>query len=247
MSTWRFLDVAFPGRICPWWLWDQLIKVPKAELQQWDVFRGHFLSHLEPYLGRKLMTFTMLRHPVERTISHYYHVRRSPDHPSHSTAVQMSLAEFCVDSSTRQMVENYQSNYLAKSPACPESVVRDLTPSDLARFLMQEKMQYPDEIKSNSVLFERAKQRLASFTAVGFSEDFADSIALIGRCLNSEQPAPSQRENVAPERPALEELDRRTLNTIRDVTTVDERLYAFAREPWKGRSEQPVRLTRIED
>ena len=78
-------------------------------------FRGHFLTHLEPYLGRKLATFTMLRDPVERTISHYYHVRRDPDHPSHEDTSRMSLREFCVDPLTRHMVENFQAGYLAKS------------------------------------------------------------------------------------------------------------------------------------
>jgi hypothetical protein len=60
MSVWRFLEQVFPSdKICPWWLWDQLITIPRAELERWDIFRGHFLSHLQPYLDRRLATFTL--------------------------------------------------------------------------------------------------------------------------------------------------------------------------------------------
>jgi len=47
MSVWHFLDQVFPSeKICPWWLWDQLVTATTAELEGWDVFRGHFLAHL---------------------------------------------------------------------------------------------------------------------------------------------------------------------------------------------------------
>ena len=145
MSVWRCLEDIFPAdKLCPWWLWDQLIGVTGHELNQWDLFRGHFLAHLEPYLGRQLATFTILRDPVERTISHYYHVRRAMDHPSYSYAQQLSLAEFCVHPMTRHMVENYQAGYLTVLPRNPTAVARTLSSECLARFELQERMQYPD-------------------------------------------------------------------------------------------------------
>ncbi len=115
VSTWRFLEHAYPAsQICPYWLWDQLIRVSPNELRNWDIFRGHFLSHLELYTGRQFKTFTLLRDPVQRTISHYYHVRRSPEHPFYAHAVRLTIKEFCMHPSTRHMVVNYQCGYLAK-------------------------------------------------------------------------------------------------------------------------------------
>jgi hypothetical protein len=43
VSVWRFLEQTFPShRICPWWLWEQLINVPQGERDQWNLFRGAF-------------------------------------------------------------------------------------------------------------------------------------------------------------------------------------------------------------
>lgn len=147
MSVWHFLDQVFPSeKICPWWLWDQLVTATTAELEGWDVFRGHFLAHLEPYLGRELATFTFLRDPVERTISHYYHVRRARDHPWHKHVLQVSLEQFCVDPETQHVVKNYQACYLAKSPQYPAAAVKNPTAESLARFELAQRMEYPDPL-----------------------------------------------------------------------------------------------------
>ncbi len=247
MSVWRFLEQAFPrAGICPWWLWDQLIAVPRSELSQWDIFRGHFLSHLEPYLGRQLLTFTMLRDPVERTISHYYHVRRAAEHPSHEHAQQMSLAEFCINPATRHMVENYQAAYLAKAPRDPAAVAQGLSPASLASFELQERLQYADQFDSAATLFERAKESLINFIAVGFADDFASSLVRISRSLNCHEPEPFEAQNVSPERPRVEELDNATLSLIREATDVDQHLYEFARSrDWENRSTIANSLTAI--
>jgi hypothetical protein len=227
-SVWAFIEQKFPaGKICPWWLWDQLITVRQADLAQWDVFRGHFLSHLEPYLNRPLATFTMLRDPMERSISHYYHVRNAPDHPSYADAQRLSLAEFCVDPGTRHMIENYQANYLAKAPLVPAIAVEGLTADDLARFLMQEKMQFPDRFDNDATLLERARERLTTFAAVGITEDFENSLRRIGNSLHCGEAQPFEPRNVG-ERPRSTELDNTTLNLIREVTQVDQRLYETA-------------------
>ena len=230
MSMWRFLEHIFPAdRMCPWWLWDQLIGVPGHELNQWDLFRGHFLAHLEPYLGRQLATFTILRDPVERTISHYYHVRRATEHPSHSYAQQLSLAEFCVHPMTRHMVENYQAGYLAALPRNPTAAAQTLSAECLARFELQERMQYPDPFNDTGTLFERAKERLAGFVTVGFTEDFANSLHRISRCMEWPLPQPFEAVNVNPERPRRTEIDDITINLICRLTEVDQRLYKFAK------------------
>jgi hypothetical protein len=61
-----------PGSICPAWLWDQLLALPFAELSRYCVFRGHFHGYLDRVLGRPLRTVTVLRDPIERTVSAYY-------------------------------------------------------------------------------------------------------------------------------------------------------------------------------
>jgi Sulfotransferase family len=230
LSVWSFLEEAFDEeRICPWWLWDQLITAPAADLDRWDVFRGHFLAHLESYLGRELATFTMLRDPVERTISHYYHVRRAPDHPCHRYALHMSLRDFCVHPLTRHMVENYQSCYLAKAPCHPATVMKYLTAERLARLELAQRMEYPDPTHDPDVLLRRAKERLTRFVAIGFAEDYRSSLLRISDCLNLAEPQVFDSRNVSPERLRVAEVDSDTVSLIRSLTEVDQQLYQFAK------------------
>lgn len=230
VSVWRFLENSFPPtQICPWWLWDQLVSVPHVELDQWHVFRGHFMSHLEPYLGRPLTTFTMLRDPVERTISHYCHVRRAPDHPYYGYAQRLSLAEFCVHPETRHMIENFQATYLAKPPGDPMKDARGLSTEQLACFELQRQLERAGGLTDPIKLLEIAKERLRGFSAVGFTEDFDVSLREISYRLGCREPPSLEAQNVNPERTPITDLDEATLALIRNLTAVDQRLYEYAR------------------
>ena len=216
------------SRICPHWLWDQLIKVSPDELRGWDIFRGHFLSHLESFTRRRFKTFTLLRDPVQRTISHYCHVRRSPDHPFHAHAVQLTMKDFCRHPSTRHMVVNYQCSYLAKVAFDPVRAVRQIGPAGLERFELQELLQQPDPFYG-PVLLTRAKQRLATFTAFGFTETFDKSLLHLARLLGCPAPPHMTPENINPERITCADLDPETLRVIADATQLDAELYAWAK------------------
>jgi FkbM family methyltransferase len=229
MSLNGFLDASFPTReTCPFWLWDQLIAVPRSELTQWRVFRGHFLSHLEPYLGRELTKFTLLRNPVERTISHYEHVRRAPDHPFHQHARRLSLAEFCVHPQTRHMVYNYQSAFLAKRPCDVAEVANGLPPDYASRFELQERLTYPDGFPNPMELLERAEERLSTFKVVGITEKFEETVGQISRVLKCPKPEIVERRNANPEPRSSANLDSATLELILQLTEVDQCLYRSA-------------------
>ncbi|HEY4281936.1 MAG TPA: sulfotransferase family 2 domain-containing protein [Chthoniobacterales bacterium] len=237
-SVWQFIHQMYPAeRICPWWLWDQLITVPSNELRSWTVFRGHFLSHLEAHLQVPLATFTVLRDPVERTISHYYHVRSAPEHPFHKHASGMTLAEFCDHPETRHMVENYQAAYLAKKPCVPITIAHDLTRAQLESFQLQQRLQYPDKVANPTALLDAAESRLAGFLAVGITELLDESLVLCSRELGCSTPLAIEPQNVNPQRARTDTVDRCTLARIRQLTEVDQHLYQRAlsahRDKWK--------------
>jgi hypothetical protein len=176
----------------------------------------------------------MLRDPVERTISHYYHVRRAPDHPLHKDVLDMSLRDFCVDPLTRHLVENYQSGYLAKSARDPILKAKNLSAEAFGQFELQLDMESPDPLNDDEVLFALAKERLTSFATVGFTEDFTNSLTRIAAVLNLPGPAVFAPQNVNPAKGRLARLDTTTANLIRDLTGVDQRLYQFALELVNG-------------
>ena len=226
MSTWQLLEWAYPPeRICPGRMWEDIINIGVQHLAKYDVFRGHFLAYLEPFLGRKLPTFTVLRNPVERTISHYCHVRRSPEHPYYPVAQTLSLQEFCTDARTRHMVQNYQSGYLAcRCVKDPRLIARGMTQADLAVYKLQLALDpSPDEFPSESDLYQAAMRRLESFFEVGTSETLHESMLAIAGGLGIQAPPHFERRNVGSNRP--ETIDDSTLRTIWASTQVDHALY----------------------
>lgn len=227
-SIYRFLESVFPpNEICPGWLWDQIIRIPQPELRNYRLFRGHFYGYLEPYLGKPLKKLTVLRDPIERSISHYAHVRREPSHPFHAQARSRSLREFCLADDTRHLIENFQAQCLATLYLNPVNVARNMGENDLAAFQLEtaiERMLYLT--RDPQLLLHASMASLQLFEAVGITEDFASSVASFCTLFNSPmQNAP--RENVTPERPAASDLDDVTLETIRDLVAVDATLHAY--------------------
>ena len=206
-------------------MWEDIIHVPKESLANYHCFRGHFLGYLEPYLGRKLDTFTILRDPVERTISHYYHVRRAREHPFHADALALPLAEFCVHPRTRHMVQNYQSGYLAcPDRPTPEEVAAGMTQEDFAAYKLQLALDpSPEKCSSPQELYQNAKNRLQAFISVGITERLQESLGLIARVLGMPDPPEFSLRNVGANRPAT--VDPETVRVIRANTEVDQALY----------------------
>jgi hypothetical protein len=228
MTVWRALESAYgPDSICPAWLWGQLIEMPKIELERYHVFRGHFCGILEPYLGRELLKFTLLRDPVKRTISYYYYIRQLPEHPHHSHAQTLSLRDFCTDEETRHLIENYQAGYLSSfcAPYDPTEIAKRFTPEQTRRHLFQAALEPRVKDLPLDVLCESAQNGLSRFHAVGTVESLEVSMRVAGESLGYALPLPNVRQNVTPERIHVDELDEATLDVIRRVTRVDRILY----------------------
>ena len=225
MSTWQLLEWLYPEeKICPGRMWEDIIRVPMKVMGTYDAFRGHFLAYLGSYLDRELSIFTILRDPVERTISHYSHVRRSPEHPFHAKAKVLTLAEFCLHPLTHHMVRNYQAGYLA----CPEKknpreLAKRMSNEDLSAYKLQLALDpSPGEFHDANALYRAGYDRLRSFLAVGITERLQESLTLIARRLGASAPPEFGRRNVG----NLSGLpDDRTIGIIRACTEVDHALY----------------------
>lgn len=100
--------------ICPDGLWSQLLDRDERSLSEYDVFSGHFYTFLQNYIKSDLNTFTFLRHPVERSVSHYLHIMRDSAHYLHKRAQELgSFMEFMVDPETAPMIFNFQTRALS--------------------------------------------------------------------------------------------------------------------------------------
>lgn len=71
------LDSLFDyNSIYPEKVWHELLKKPPNDLGKYKLIRGHFGYNVLPLLHKKPIYLTMLRDPIERTISQYEHIRR---------------------------------------------------------------------------------------------------------------------------------------------------------------------------
>ena len=70
-------------------------RLPQAQRDRIRLLKGHMPFGLHEYLAGRSAYITLLRHPAERIVSHYYYVKRMPKHYLyHHIAAGMSLAEF---------------------------------------------------------------------------------------------------------------------------------------------------------
>ncbi|HXZ92805.1 MAG TPA: sulfotransferase family 2 domain-containing protein [Burkholderiales bacterium] len=168
------------------------------------LIHGHFDLSLERLLPSRASLFTILRDPVERAISHYYHYRRQSNDPANGLAMRSTLAEWV---SARGLVEmdNGQTRRLAGEMRLPVGRVSER-------------------------MLEKAKENLASkFSVIGLTERFEESQVLLSRAFGWRYTRPAVR-NVGTNRPARSGISEAELRLIRNCNCFDVELYRFAAE-----------------
>ena len=61
---------------------------------EYGCWAGHMPLELTRHFPGPFESATMLRDPVARTVSDYYHCRQNPANPAHEVARNLSLVEF---------------------------------------------------------------------------------------------------------------------------------------------------------
>lgn len=215
-----------PASTCPARLWSELLAIPRAEVVRYELFRGHFHWALLAYLGeRGLRTrvITMLRDPVERSVSHFAHVRRAPEHYHHALARTMTLRQFVEDERTRAMVENFQARWLANRFDPVAEAIR----AGEGFLALERRTDELNTTPNDAALLARARATLRRCAFVGVTEAFAASMRRLGEVMRwtLTDAELDPRLNTNPDRPPKTDLDDATLTAIRDATRVDRAIY----------------------
>ena len=165
---------------------------------------GHFDMSLSERLPSNIRYFTLLRDPVERAISHYYHYRRMITDPINPLAMRSSLVDWVTNIGLVEM-DNGQTRRLAGAMNLPCGRV---TPQ----------------------VFDRAKTNMARyFSVVGLTERFEESLILLQHQFG--WPLCRLRAlNVGEDRPQRTDVSEEVLRIIRDCNRFDSSLYQFASE-----------------
>lgn len=221
VSVGRLLEAEFGEALCPAKTLDALLSTPREARDAATAFAGHFGVWLPDIVGRRFRTFTLLRDPVARTVSHYRHVKRDPNHPYHRYVQDQSLAEFVSDPVTAWMSCNFQARYLARSVS-PLELAGRFDQADFERSRLSVTWEAATLGASDERLAEAAAATLASLDFVGVTEAFSAGHEAI-RAKFGFGAHPIEHLNAAPDPP--DRIDEPTLDLIRRRTAVDADLY----------------------
>ncbi len=207
------LDRLSKTDVCPARLIDHLEGASAESFRPYRVFSGHFTGALSDFLGIPLKTVTLLRDPVQRSISQYAHIRRDPLAEHHELAQELSLREFCLHPATQPLIRDYQTRCLAGE-------AQDVPFRQVVRAGM------PGSDFEREQLMRRARTRLADCAAVGVTEHLTATLEVFCAVLGLEWSGTAPYENPSYNRPKT--IDRETLSIIRDLTQCDAVLHKEA-------------------
>ena len=208
--------------------WDQLVSDPNAHSRQSLLFCGHYGWGLDDFLDRSLETITVLRNPIERTLSHYRHVARDTKHPRHSSVAGQSFEMFLNDQENWSMIENFQARYLVRNPLDLKDYVGRLDQSVVKLNRLSVATEEARYLLEPSYVRQHALENLSRIRVVGVTTDLPRFLSDIKNAFllgHDGDDVVVPFENVAPSGPKMVDLTSSMTQIIRDLTYLDQEIY----------------------
>lgn len=220
--------------ICPAKLWHQLLTIPTEKLSGYRCFRGHFYAYLDSFLNRSLKYITFLRDPVERTLSHYSHIARSPGHYFYNRIVEQdNFLAFLSDPATKCLMINYQVRGLALD-VDPVVIASALSPEELSRLKLEQILDTMTPVDmSDDELLSRAKARLDQCLFVGLTEQYPESLKRISSLLGWPAIPGNMHLNVSEKRLSKADIGAEAKRLLLEQTYLDYELYHYAQSKFE--------------
>jgi hypothetical protein len=218
-----------PEQVCPAQIWSLLLEIPREQLGRYRLFLGHLYHYLLDYLDRPAITFTFLRDPLERALSHYEHILRHPGHYFHEKAKQQgSLCTFLDDPETLPMIANFQTRALALD-LDPVASRAGLDPAQLRALVLEKQLEsVVPPVEANEELLRVALERLRGMAFVGIVEDFDSSVRRLFATLGWRLPRTIPTLNVSSKKINRTTLLGRERQLLHQHLQLDYELYARA-------------------
>jgi hypothetical protein len=193
---------------------DDFKNLDHSRKSQIRLLHGHVGYGVHKYLPEPCAYITLLRDPIDRVISYYYFVRRTPEHYLYDQgyAKNMSLLDF-VNLESDVLVDNCQTRLLSGLETGWEVGFGQCT----------------------GEILETAKRNLREHVAVvGLTEEFDTTLVLLKRAFGWRRLA-YFGHNISTDRPARGEIPQVALDAIARVNSLDVELYEYARALFEER------------
>jgi len=222
----RFLADQYAAQdVCPACDWDSLAELGCERLESFRLVQGHFDISLLASIAPAVKTLTLLRHPLNRTLSAIRHMKRDPDfHPLHSRVRDMSVREILEDPNLFPQFQNAQTATL--SGACQPGRILEY----ISAGRQHGERRDPADCKSDPDLTQ-AMANLARFDFLGIVEDIKPLIADICDKMGYHPAGLFRRDNAAPDGLSnFASLSSRETELLRRCNDLDLPLYEFAKD-----------------
>lgn len=189
---------------------DKFRQLPESKKSRFRLIYGHMPFGLHRWLSQSAAYITILRNPIERLVSGYYFIRRTPVHPDHCELVEknLSLKEFYLWNNVDNNTTNLQTRWIAGSVDF-DSVMPPY-----------------EELPANAL--DLAKENIKNhFSVCGLTERFDESLLLMQKILGWKN-VYYMRRNVGKQRVSKDQPPAATLHLIEKHEEKDLALYEFA-------------------
>ncbi len=174
--------------------------LPEERRARLRLLTGHIPYGVHTLLGRPARYFTILREPVERTLSYFYYVRSHPDNPQYAQTRHMSLEEY-IESGL--LLDNGQVRWLANIQL--DTGFQKTTPA----------------------MLETAKQNLKTLVVIGLLERYDESLLVMKRVLEWRW-LWYRKHNVNRRKHIYRQVPERARKRILEIHALDVELYRYA-------------------
>ena len=210
-----------------------------ADLRAKPIVIGHFFYPVIRLLPETAVA-TVVRDPVERSISVWEYLQWQQHHPDHEVLGARgirSLDEFAEDALLAGHVRNNQTQLLG----CEYDIESIVSALEAGEIDLPEAVRLTGEAErapANEATLRCAKKRLAGMVIVGVTEELAVVAGPLEEHLGASSAHSLEPENVSPHAIVArrsEAYGRATRERLAELNSLDEELYAFARELWSSR------------
>ena len=192
---------------------DEFKQLPTAQKEKIRFITGHMSFGLHEAMSGSYTYITVLRNPVDRVISSYYHILRDRKHPIHNEVISMSLPQYLCSGLSLD-ANNGQTRRL--------SGVGTTVPYG----------------QCSSQMLEQAKQNIQEhFSIVGLTERFDETLILLKRHFGWKNPF-YLTQNKGRNQPAREDISPDGPDLIKQYNQLDIELYQYAQEMFDAQIRQ---------